>query len=207
MTQPGIPLYQQIKGCESRIADLEARAAYLRRQGFDVQGTIPLLQDEARQLLHGKAYDSNPIAQRMRVGEQLENIVDDVFAPYKKVSLRWNKERREKYNEQVRHLDGIVPFGLYAYPAFHHWTTEGAMIYATSIGAALVGGIGYLSEKTEGHQSSVEEVTLLFAVIVACYGMASGLLVHGIFGGSLPRKLDGIKEYVQYVDKSLGRGE
>jgi len=101
-------LYDTIKGKETYIRHLQENIASLRKKGFEVNGELPDLNEEVEGLLEEEPYRDNPIVQRMKNGEELEDIASEIIAQ-RKYGLKFNKKKREEYNGQVDNLCEVLP--------------------------------------------------------------------------------------------------
>jgi len=142
-------LYDKIKKIETEIKTIQENVEYLKENNWECKGKLPDFSTEVKNLLEDGEYKDNPIIQKLRCGEDLNEICDEILSE-RRYSLKFGRKKRKKYNKKVDELSEIIPYTnkLRSYSIFHVLANpESLFIYmpiiTTSISSSLIGtGIG-----------------------------------------------------------------
>lgn len=190
-------LYKKIKQEEEHIAKLEQTSNFLRENGFEVYGDFPNLEEEARRLLENEEYQDNPVIKRMRTGERLNEIVDEILS-HSTYNLKFSKQKRGEYNKEISNLCGVVPIlnSLRRGSIFSIDEPESLILLTTSV-LALSGGA--ISRALDFPEEVVYRYTWLCGVVGAIYGGVIGLLS----ASGRKKHISEVKDKAEYIDNLL----
>lgn len=214
-----MPLYTDIRNYERETDDQKA-IKILERAGY---AEVPKVQDVAKKLLDSDEYKNNPVARRMKRGERLKGISDEILAKSTyKMKLPWRKEERKEYNKLIDELGEIAPqaWGFTVNSALHFLEPEGAIIW----GGGFVPSLFYAVSKISPDPKYPFPETALWiggigaGVLLLCSFCQKYLNddIHQIHKTSRTERLTGtyseprnrrgaLKEEIDYVEKALGR--
>jgi len=146
-----------------------------------------LLKFETEKLLIHPEYDDNVVVQRMRDGERLPDIVDEIQSQKRdSLKLPWKRKERRDYNRQADDLDEIT------------YTDESvSWIMNGENYAVLIGSIPGLSV-------GMNSQSVVIGVISVVTGATLGLVLNYLID-KIPTN-NPAKEHAEYIDGILEGG-
>lgn len=192
-------LYDKIKEKEDGINDIERSIEVLNKKEFEVKGEVPVLEEEIDKLLSNEDYKNNSVVQRLRAGEKLEPIVQGI-ASKRKYSLKFNRKKRDKFNEEVNELKPVIPFAYYLRKQSIFNPVSGPESLGTYL--ALFGAsTGILTGWIDSNDWN------LIWKVSSGFGGALGLVgaLVGYSIDSTKKTLSTLKDKFQYIDKIRGK--
>lgn len=201
----------EIQDREKELRYLNEAIQTLEDHGFQVSGgELPTVRRSAEELLNNSHYDNNPIIQRMRRGEKLESIVADISSKRKyNLKFKWNE--RKNYNKSIEDLSEVIPGTRVLKRSFFLDipSVESFPVYAAAMGYAIGKGLlcleGIESPEEPSTQEFLDKLPYVMGVVGAAFGIIPG--IADSLRNRTKNVLSNIKDYVRYVDTSLGRNQ
>ncbi|MEK6860860.1 MAG: hypothetical protein AABY07_02715 [Nanoarchaeota archaeon] len=130
-------VYERMIERRTEIEEIEHAKSFLGEYGFEVSdGNYPIFGE----VLEEPEYRDNPIVARLRTGERLEDITDEIVSQGSN-NLRFDKTKRVAYNERVKVLNDVVDASeLRSYGALS-LREYGGPILGSIIGGIFVSGV------------------------------------------------------------------
>jgi hypothetical protein len=135
-----------VNAIKNSIDEINKYTNRLKEYGFKVEGKLPNLKKAMQNQINQEKYRNNKTIQRVRRGEDIEQITERLIKE-RSWKLRYNKKEREKYNAKVNELSEMFDATILKVGPFYSSSeVEGLTTYMTVISSLATFGFSYLLE-------------------------------------------------------------
>lgn len=161
-----------------------------------IEASAPF-RDEALELID-KDYRENTVAKRIKNGEDLESIADDILSK-RKFGLGFKQRERKDYNKQIEDLSEFAPSSsrLKAHSVIYPFTES--KLFASVYGGSLLAMVSGMNSDIYGNAFAytIEEIGII--ALFTLFGAAVGYMANK----STDRSQRYVKEEVKYIKRKL----